>query len=160
VKGISMKSTIVQRPVGQGGLLQGSLDCGATPLRWMYDCGSNQIDSLYREISRVAANPSLDILFLSHLDSDHVSGIDRLLTMVSVSEVVLPYLREADISLAVCRDVEAGRLTGLFLDFAADPAGWLIGRGVVTVTFVEGRGDDGPDDDGPDGTPETGGGGE
>jgi hypothetical protein len=160
VKGIRMQATIVQRPVGQGGLLQSSLDCGGEPLRWIYDCGSNQVDSLNREIAVIAADPSIDILFLSHLDSDHINGVDRLLAAVSVKEVVLPYLREADLSFAICRDIEAGQLTGVFLDFATDPAGWLIGRGASTVTFVDGRSDDGPDDDGPDGTPETGGGGE
>jgi hypothetical protein len=141
-------------------MLRGSLDCGTEPLRWIYDCGSNQRDPLHREIAHTAADPFIDILFLSHLDSDHVNGIDQLLTSVPVKEVVLPYLREADLSLAVCRDVEAGQLTGVFLDFAADPAGWLIGRGASTVTFLEGRGDDGPEDDGPDGIPEGGGGGD
>jgi hypothetical protein len=155
-----MNLTMVQRAVGQGGLFHGSLDCGEKPLRWVYDCGSIQLTALNREIAQVAADSSLDILFLSHLDSDHVSGVDRLLATTSVTEVVLPYLTAADLSFAICRDVEAGRLTGVFLDFAVDPAGWLIGRGAAIVTFFSGHNDDDPTDDGPDGPAETGGDGE
>jgi len=153
-----MRVKIIQRPVGQGGLLHGSLDCGGEPLRWLYDCGSNQTGSLDREIAEVATNPSLHLLFLSHLDSDHVNGVDRLLSRVSVTEVVLPYLSDADLSLAICRDIEAGRLSGVFLDFATDPARWLIGRGVSIVTFIPGRSDDEPPDGGPDGPYEDRGG--
>ena len=80
-----------QHPVGQGGFFTGSLDVGATPFRWAYDCGSNQLDPLVQEIASVAAQGDLDVLFLSHLDSDHVSGIDVLLSQCRVGEVVLPY---------------------------------------------------------------------
>jgi hypothetical protein len=132
-----------QHPVGQGGMHTGRIGCGAEQFRWMYDCGSNQVDALHREIRLLSTGSQLDLLFLSHLDSDHVRGIDTLLTSVQVREVVLPYLNDAERILAIARDIEGGTLSGTFLEFAEDPAGWLIGRGVSTVTLLDGSDDDG-----------------
>lgn len=156
-----MQAELIQHPVGQGGMYSGKLDCGARPVRWVYDCGSNQSRELQRELGHVAADGPVDILFLSHLDSDHVSGVDLLLAATEVTEVVLPYLSRVDLTLTISRDVEAGTLNGTFLEFATNPAGWFISRGVQNVTFVDGRADDSPPDDGADGPggPTEGGGG-
>jgi hypothetical protein len=70
---------------------------------------------------------------------------------------VLPYLKEIDLALTICRDSQSGSLTAQFENFAADPAGWFIARGVSTVSFIKGRSDDSSPDDGPDlprGSPE------
>lgn len=133
---------MVQHAVGQGGLFVGTLKTQGGVFRWAYDCGSNQPDSLAREITRVAVGGPLDLLFLSHLDSDHINGIDRLLAACRVREVVLPYIESEVVIAIVARDAEAGRLNGLFLDAAPDIAAWFAGRGVETVTFIRG-GDDG-----------------
>lgn len=152
-----MQVSMVQHSVGQGGFLTGQLDCGPESLYWAYDCGSNQSMPLNREISRAATKGSFRLLFLSHLDSDHINGIDRLLATTTVIEVVLPYLEEADFAVAIASDIDTGRLTGLFLDFAAGPAAWLVGRGVRRITFVRPSDDDqapsgGPEPISPDGT--------
>jgi glyoxylase-like metal-dependent hydrolase (beta-lactamase superfamily II) len=78
---------MVQHAVGQGGLFSGEVTTQGKPRRWVYDCGSNQHDAPVREIKTVAAGGDLDLLFLSHLDSDHVGGVDQLLTQVKVREV-------------------------------------------------------------------------
>ncbi|KJH80348.1 hypothetical protein [Stutzerimonas stutzeri] len=132
-----MDVTMIQHPVGQGGMFSGQLDAGNATLRWVYDCGSNQQDRLSEEIISVAAQGSIDLLFLSHLDSDHVNGVDRLLAATTVTEVVLPYLSTAEFALAVALDLTTGALSGTFLEFVTDPAKWLIGRGVSTVSFVQ-----------------------
>ena len=132
-----MDVTMIQHPVGQGGMFSGQLKAGSATLRWVYDCGSNQQDRLCEEIVSVAAEGAIDLLFLSHLDSDHVNGVDRLLAATKVTEVVLPYLSTAEFALAVVQDVAAGALSGTFLEFVTDPAKWLIGRGVSTVSFVK-----------------------
>ena len=85
----------------------------------------------------------MDLLFLSHLDSDHINGIDRLLAACAVREVVLPYLDPEVVIAIAARDAEAGRLNGLFLDAAPDIAAWFAGRGIGQVTFIRG-GDDQP----------------
>ncbi len=91
-----MDITLTQHPVGQGGMMSGLLTTSSSQFHWVYDCGSNQTGDLNREIDVVAAKGDMDFLFLSHLDSDHISGIDRLLSKTHVREVVLPYLNEID----------------------------------------------------------------
>jgi len=60
-------------------MFSGRIQSGNATLYWVYDCGSNQQDRLSEEILSVAAQGPIDLLFLSHLDSDHVNGVDRLL---------------------------------------------------------------------------------
>jgi len=150
-----MQLRIVQHAVGQGGLHCGELTLGQKPLRWVYDCGSNQADALKREIASIARGGDIDLLFLSHLDSDHVNGIDLLLSQVRVREVVLPYLDEETIVVTIARDAARGTLTGVLVEAVSDLAGWFGSRGVETVTFVDDsddEGGDGPDvPDAPDG---------
>jgi glyoxylase-like metal-dependent hydrolase (beta-lactamase superfamily II) len=133
---------MVQHAVGQGGFSTGVLVAEGSSLSWAYDCGSTQVDALVREIRQVASAGPIDFLFLSHLDSDHISGVDRLLSQCQVREVVLPYLEQEVVVAMIARDAEIGRLTGLFLDAVPDIAAWLAGRGVETITFIRG-----PDDD-------------
>ncbi|BDI59521.1 hypothetical protein [Qipengyuania nanhaisediminis] len=141
--------TMTQHPVGQGGLMSGLLEIHGASLRWVYDCGSNQTDALNREIAIVAAQGDLQLLFLSHLDSDHVNGIDNLLAKARVEEVVLPYLRDIDRIVAVAHDAAMGTLTGGFLTFLDDIEGWFRERGVERITFIEPRDDDDDGGDGP-----------
>lgn len=138
-----MKVKMVQHAVGQGGMFCGELSSGDAPLRWVYDCGSNQADALKREVGVVASGGDIDLLFISHLDSDHVNGIDLLLSQTRVKEVVLPYLDEEALIVTVARDASQGALTGTFVEAVTDLAAWFGSRGVETVTFV-----DGPDDEG------------
>lgn len=139
-----MDVTMIQHPVGQGGLFSGQLQAGSSVLRWIYDCGSNQQDRLSEEILSVADQGVIDLMFLSHLDSDHVNGVDRLLVSTTVGEVVLPYLNAVDYAVAVIQDIEAGTLSGTFLEFVADPVKWMIGRGVGKVSVVRVGGGDKP----------------
>lgn len=139
-----------QHPVGQGGLASGQISCFGGNLRWIYDCGSNQDDALIREIRRAARPGGVDLLFLSHLDSDHVSGVDRLLPQCPAREVVLPYMDADHLLAAAARDAARGRLSYSFREAASDLAGWFAARGVETLTFVRGRDDeDGGGGDGP-----------
>lgn len=143
--------TLTQHPVGQGGLMSGLLEIPGGRFHWVYDCGSNQKDALTREIGEVAKVGDVDCLFLSHLDSDHVNGIDQLLASVQVREVVLPYLNNVDFFLAAARDASRGTLTGTMLTMLADIPGWFGARGVEQVTFINpDADDDGREGSGPD----------
>jgi hypothetical protein len=62
-----LRVTMTQHAVGQGGLASGTIGVGGSPLRWVYDCGSDQPRPLCREIRRVARGGELRHLFLSHL---------------------------------------------------------------------------------------------
>jgi hypothetical protein len=137
-----MQVKLVQHAVGQGGLFSGHLTTQGTPLRWIYDCGSHQRDALRREIKTVAGGGDIDMLFLSHLDSDHVGGVDELLGQVKVREVVLPYLNECTVLAIMARDASSGALTGTFIEATNDLATWFGSRGVETITFVVGADED------------------
>lgn len=141
-----MQVRMVQHAVGQGGLFSGELTTQGKPLRWLYDCGSNQRDALRREIKTVADGGNIDMLFLSHLDSDHVGGVDELLGQVKVREVVLPYLNELMVLAIMARDASSGALSGTFIEATNDLATWFGSRGVETITFVSGPEKDGGGD--------------
>lgn len=142
---------MTQHPVGQGGMMSGMVAIPGGRFYWVYDCGSNQTEALNREIALVAARGEVDCLFLSHLDSDHVNGIDRLLMATRVKEVVLPYLNELDRLITAAHDDTTGALTGGFLAFLSDIEGWFGTRGVERVTYIMPRDDDDVDGgDGPD----------
>ena len=151
--------TLTQHPVGQGGMMSGLLEIPGGRFHWVYDCGSSQTESLKREIALVAARGDVDCLFLSHLDSDHVNGIDRLLLATNVEEVVLPYLNDLDRLIAAAHDAASGALAGEFLTFLSDMEGWFGARGVERVTFITPRDDDGGDGGGPE-VPRLDGGGD
>jgi hypothetical protein len=145
-----MQVSLTQHPVGQGGMMSGFLEIPGGRFHWVYDCGSNQTEALNREIAKVAAHGEVDCLFLSHLDSDHVNGIDRLLMVTRVKEVVLPYLNDLDRMIAAAHDDTTGALTGGFLTFLGDIEGWFGARGVERVTFITPRDDDEDGEGGPE----------
>ncbi|MBX3455549.1 hypothetical protein [Ferrovibrio sp.] len=138
-----MKVTLTQHPVGQGGLMSGILTSDASSFHWVYDCGSNQTSALKREIDCIKTRGHVDFLFLSHLDSDHVNGIDHLLCATSVKEVVLPYLGNIDRIIAAAHDDATGALTGTFLTFLTDIEGWFAARGVERISYIMPNSDDG-----------------
>jgi hypothetical protein len=143
-----MNVILTQHAVGQGSMMSGLLEIVGGRFHWVYDCGSNQTEALNREIAIVTARGVVDCLFLSHLDSDHVAGIDRLLMATSVKEVVLPYLNGLDRMIAAAHDSAVGTLTGGFLTFLDDIESWFGERGVPRVTFII------PGDEGGEGGPE------
>ena len=125
---------IRQAPVGQGGLCWGKLSSPAHTITWVYDCGSNQNEPLIAEIQTIPR--TIDLLFISHLDDDHISGLDTLLTNRNVKEIVLPYLTDEVRVLIAARAVSRGRVTGALVDLLLDPVAWFAERGVQSVVTV------------------------
>lgn len=76
----------------------------------VYDCGTSSFiaennQSLNNEISYFKDSPhylpqnndknnEIELLFISHLDYDHVSGLKRLLTDFKVKNIILPYIEK------------------------------------------------------------------
>lgn len=135
--------TLTQHPVGQGGMMSGMLESDQIDLHWVYDCGSNQVEALDRSIQNVAASKKIDILFISHLDKDHVHGVDTLLGLTDVTEVVLPYLDSVSKLLVAASAASSGGLTATLASLITDPVGWFAARGVERVTFIQPDDDDG-----------------
>lgn len=131
----------VQYAVGQGGFHGASVYTGSDhdttslpAFTYVYDCGSDQTGALDSAIDRFSArSDEIDALFVSHLDRDHVNGIDSLLSRVDIDTVYLPYIDDVHLVLDLLEaDGEAG-LSGSLLEAALDPAGWFGRRGVRRV---------------------------
>jgi hypothetical protein len=144
-----MEVVLTQHPVGQGSMMSGRLSIPGGRFLWIYDCGSNQTAALDREIDTIAEGDHVNCLFLSHLDSDHINGIDRLLSRTPVHEVVLPYLNDLDRLIAAAHDVATGTSTGTFLAFLSNTSRWFGERGVDRVTYITPRSDDDDGGEGP-----------
>ncbi len=101
---ISPLVVVRQHAVGHGGFHTGALGIKSPLIRWIYDCGS------WRKVGKAALKKQIvkykklvgdavpvDMLFLSHFDSDHISGVRELLKNVPVDTVVVPYLEPEEI---------------------------------------------------------------
>jgi len=72
----------------------------------VYDCGTSSFivgnsQSLNEEITHFKYQPhyfvhnnEIELLFISHLDYDHVSGLKRLLKEFRVKNIILPYIEK------------------------------------------------------------------
>ena len=144
-----MRVTRRQYPVGQG-CFHASQICRTNDkgdevtFRYVYDCGSmNQsilrgvVDSFRMQTS------SLDALFVTHLDDDHVNGIDRLLGTVQVDTVYLPYVDDV---VPIVELVEAdlnGALSASLIEAWIEPQSWFGRRGVSEIVRVRASTEDG-----------------
>ena len=145
-----MHVTRIQYPIGQGCFHAGSIHEGDAADRdvdgfhYVYDCGSDNrralgeaIDSYKDQTSRV------DAVFVSHLDSDHVSGLDRLLSAVKVDTVYVPYVNEVVLVLELIEAELDGDLSVSLIEASTDPGNWFRSRGVQHVVRVQESPDDG-----------------
>src|ERR1700752_967176 len=68
-------------------------DCGTSPfVKGNSQSLNNEIDYFKRMPHYLANSNDIDLLFISHLDYDHVSGIKRLLVEFNVKNIILPYI--------------------------------------------------------------------
>lgn len=93
-------------PVGQGIFSSGTISSpnwNWGEFNWIYDCGTVKENQkiLQLEISRLKSNlylrgtsarPNLNLVFISHFDIDHISGLVELLNNFDVDTLVLPYV--------------------------------------------------------------------
>ena len=135
---------MIQHPVGQGGLFSGKVDSGGGRVNWIYDCGAmyGQLD-LDREIEKVSREGSIDILFLSHLHIDHVSGVDKLLKKCSVNTVIMPYFgfrSRFNVMMTYLLNLRIGDgdedADEVYIRFLRGTSSWLYERGVRRLVRV------------------------
>lgn len=94
-------------PVGQGIFSSGRLEVvhsKGRPFWWVYDCGTvkgrqalvtaelSHLQQLVSGSPPTTGRPRLDMVFVSHFDWDHVSGLVELLTVFDVDTLVLPFI--------------------------------------------------------------------
>ena len=162
-----MEVTRTQYPIGQGCFHAGHIrwtsksSSTSDDVHYIYDCGSSDGSAaLHDAIAACRRQTSwIDALFVSHLDSDHVNGIDRLLGSVSVDTVYIPYVDSVGPILEILEADAADALSASLIEAHMDPRSWFGRRGVARIVRVRSspdaglldpeairRGDDDPDE--------------
>ncbi len=169
-----------QFPVGQGGFHAGVVGAsvtgfpyhptfpgGALSLFYVYDCGSIPRRFVDREIDRLldaARGRTLDLLYLSHFDCDHICGTPRLLDSkigLKVDTIVMPFVDDAERLVAYGRSAQrryAPATRTFFDDMIVDPTEALERFGPRQIIYVFGDGEAPPElaDVGPSDPPRGG----
>lgn len=128
--------------VGQGLFYSSSLSNGNMTANIVFDCGSDNIDSINGEVEEyVQTVQEIDLLIISHLHYDHVSGLDELLKNVKVKTVVLPYLFPFERLLL---QFVNGTKLQWYIDFLENPYTWLKEKNIEKIIIIKQQ-DDGSD---------------
>ena len=121
-------------PVGQGAFYSERFvdSDGKTVFLAVYDCGSTNRKKLNYEIEGYFHEDDvIDLLFISHLDNDHVNGVQKLLErQVPVKHLVLPFMDNNTKSLYLL----AGK--GVIKQLVQDPKSLFKGCKVIYVKPV------------------------
>lgn len=132
----------IQHAVGHGGFHTGHLDVpGEGTFHWAFDCGS-QRTAKFNEYLKSWSRRSpltLDWLFISHFDTDHVSGLDMLMSRTVVKNVMVPYLNEREFAYLLLHEIARDNLDRTLFDLAADPTSFFVSRGADRVFYLRGR---------------------
>jgi hypothetical protein len=136
---MSFRVTRRQWPVGQGCFSTGTISTDDMYYEYVYDCGSFNFAKLRTCIKNYHPNNKvIDAVFLSHLDSDHVNGMDSLCgSDTDVRTVFLPYLNDKEVLLLIGDSLSSGEFTWNLLEFLVNPTIWLNSRGVKDVVMIK-----------------------
>ena len=147
-------------PVGQGLFASGVLNDEKSGKRfhWVYDCGTTSEQKyLNKALKKYKADkfqddakPKIDLVVISHFDTDHISGIVDLLSKFSVQTLLLPYIPLWQrLLIAFANGVDSQQSV---MRFYVDPVGFLNdaggGRKVERIVFVSTSGEGPPIADG------------
>jgi hypothetical protein len=131
-----------QHAVGHGGFHTGRarLD-NRLEFNWIFDCGAKKtaaFDAFLKAWTARNAQP-IDWLFISHFDTDHVSGLDTLMARTVVRDVMVPYVNDRELAFQLLHEIDRGNLSRYFFELIADPAEFFLSRGAERVTFFGGQ---------------------
>lgn len=107
------------------------VDCGSAN-SW-YDSGTIAADTLYS-----MGCGRLDRLVLTHYDTDHISGVETLLSRMDVETLVVPGPPDSPAGEAV---LAAARAQGTEILMLQEKTVWTLGTGTLTVYPPLGEGD-------------------
>lgn len=137
MKKTMLHASIRQLPVGQGGFLIGHIrDDNSGALTYAFDCGSINREHFERGLS-FCSEGKIDILFVSHLDADHINGIDALAAQMQIDTVVLPCLDPLQVTMIACEATGELGIRASVRSFLTDSTGWLADRGVKRILYVK-----------------------
>ena len=131
---------VVFHNVGQGLFISGN-HCGFS---YVYDCGTKGPQSLLdtrisQFVQSLGKTSTIDALIISHMHSDHTSGLDKLLSKIEVETVYLPYLLPSERVPLSWQRLRFLSANPWFTDFLLDPAKWLLSKRVNSVVFFRQR---------------------
>ena len=88
-----MRITRRFHPVGQGAFYSEVINVDKKMFCAVYDCGTlTRGNSLSHSIQNSGLPEEIDILFISHFDKDHISGVEELLRNHKVKNIFIPFL--------------------------------------------------------------------
>lgn len=136
--------------VGQGLFYWGNFQLGRFDglidrFTYIFDCGSSSKKiHIQKEITylvpQVPPSNPINLLMISHLDYDHVSGLDILLQNTKVQTVVLPYLDPAERLLLL---IGAPPRNEWYKEFLLSPSSFLRNKKVSAIAYItRGNNDD------------------
>lgn len=121
--------------VGEGLFYDGRIKS----FNFVYDCGSQKqraVDAAVDRYHKRIGTSALDLLIISHLHSDHVDGLDRLLNLMKVKYIVMPYVRPIERLLIWAATTKRKRW---FRTFLTRPYSYLLrDRGIERIVVVTG----------------------
>ena len=91
-------------PVGQGAFYLERFKSNKDIINVVYDCGSlTDVNIVEKEIrSNFHKGDEIETVFISHIDYDHINGLEYLLKYCKVKNIVFPYTKREDkITLAI-----------------------------------------------------------
>lgn len=97
-------------PVGQGAFYSESFYTGFGKFNMIYDCGSMSkgVDNVISESFN--KKDDIDILFISHFDSDHVNKIALLKKSVNkIKKVIMPLIPDGDKGILLAFNIASNR---------------------------------------------------
>ena len=131
-----MEVTRTQYPIGQGCFHAGHVRWYETSrfpedFHYVYDCGSSDGSPALGDaiVSKRNQASRIDALFVSHLDADHVNGLDRFLGSVTVDTVYIPYMDAAALVVDILEAEIDGAVSASFIEAHIDPQSWFGRRG-------------------------------
>lgn len=135
------KSEFFFFPVGQGLFSYGVIKLldNREIFSWVYDCGTSSSQKLVTnsisQLCLLKKRKRIDVVFISHFDKDHVSGVLQLLHKLPVSLLVMPYFSSEDAVIQVLLgNFEIGSDA---FKMAVDPVGFLENKGIRVGAILQ-----------------------
>ncbi len=142
------EAEFVYHNVGQGLFYSGEIkpqnqknvNIGNNTFRFVYDCGSENrhlVNTSVHRHKQDVEDDKIDLLVISHLHSDHVSGLEELFENFKIKDVILPYLTPIGRLLIALRKTN---MPQWYYEFLSDPVSYLMEKGVNRVIIIGGKG--------------------
>lgn len=126
--------------VGQGGFYTGRIKSDTNKFFFIYDCGTFSPHKFMTDAIRdfgcsMEGEEKLDLLVLSHMDTDHVNGVSDLLERCNIHRIdvlVMPYMTLSDraILLAYYSKRKQDDNSSWYYEFLIDPIGFFFSRDI------------------------------